>query len=104
MFFKSTRIRDRKHLDWLRELPCVRCSSGGSEASHIRLMSNSGTGLKPSDDRALPLCHRCHMASHSGEKTFWGFKIDQAIELAQELYKVTGDRSAAIKLILKAGL
>lgn len=41
-------------------------------AHHVRLGSNSGIGLKPSDYRALPLCSFCHDELHQhGEADFW---------------------------------
>ena len=113
-FAKPIRIRDKRHLAFARTLPCVKCTGlmqglftkerfiewdFSSEPSHIRLKSKSGTGIKPCDSACLPLCHPHHMDSHRGEATFWGSKLDSAIELAKKLYEVSGDRLAAIKLI-----
>lgn len=42
------------------------------EAAHVRLSNGGGMGLKPSDYRAVPLCHHCHAWQHKvGERTFW---------------------------------
>lgn len=119
MFFKEKRIRDKKHLAFVRTLPCIMCSMTGripfslrhadsiefeSEPAHIRLQSNSGTALKPSDDRVAPLCWLHHRAEHRGAKTFWDDKLDNAISLAKALYEVSGDRAKAIELIKGADL
>ncbi len=40
-------------------------------AHHWRTGTDGGTGLKPSDCYALPLCDRCHREAHQyGERTF----------------------------------
>ncbi len=116
-FAKPRRIRDRRHLDWLRELPCLRCLkdhpspsivinfSLDTEPAHIRLKSQSGTAIKPSDDLAIPLCYQHHHIQHQrGERTFWGDNLDKAISLAKSLYEVSGNRKAAIALIKEAAL
>jgi hypothetical protein len=46
-------------------------------------------GIKPSDNRVLPLCFKCHDIQHKqGEYTFWGGfdGVIKAIELALSLY------------------
>lgn len=98
--FKQPKIRDKSHIVRLRELPCLTCKRSPSEASHIRLKANAGMRQKPSDSRALPLCHSCHMRSHDGERTFWGDGLDDAIQLAEDLYKVTGNKDKAMWLML----
>lgn len=48
-----------KHLAWVRRLPCaVRGSDcqGPVHAHHVRDQSGGGTGLKPADRWAVPLC------------------------------------------------
>lgn len=100
--FKTVRIRDKAHLIWLRDLPCAFCRlPPPSEASHIRLLSNSGVAIKPADNRALPSCHACHMTAHRiGERTFYGNDLDAAIRLAEDLYENTGDTEKASWLML----
>jgi hypothetical protein len=100
--FKNRRIRNKKHILWLREMPCAFCKAPPpSEASHIRLLSQSGTGLKPSDNRALPSCHTCHMEAHRiGERSFYGDNLDAAIKLAERLYERTGRKDECLWLMV----
>jgi hypothetical protein len=98
---KPTRTRDKPYLIWLRDFPCAFCKAPPpSEASHIRLLSQSGTGLKPSDSRALPSCHACHMKAHQGERTFYGDKLDYYINLAESLYAAQPNKELAQWLLV----
>lgn len=69
------RKRDEKYLAWIRCLPCAKCGVSGEGRvvpAHYRIGSKSGTGIKPSDYRTIPLCNPCHSRQHSiGEVTFW---------------------------------
>ena len=97
----KTVLRDRKHLDWLRELPCVKCGMKESVGAHIRKYGDGGTGMKPSDDRAIPLCGVCHDFQHRcGELTFYK-DVWKAIYLAKGLYLFSGDMFNSINLIGK---
>lgn len=78
--------RNQDYLAYIRELPCIGCDqlpNEGCEAAHVRIGGGGGMGLKPSDYRAVPLCHGCHARQHSvGERTFWrevGREPDQFI-------------------------
>lgn len=81
--------RSSKYLKWLRKLPCVVCQTitKPTEAAHVRFGNDGGMGLKPSDYRAVPLCHDCHTYQHTvGEPSFWrdyqmqsGHSIDDVI-------------------------
>jgi len=47
-------IRSVKHLNFIRSLPCYISEQEPSQACHIRILSDGGTGLKPSDYLTLP--------------------------------------------------
>lgn len=75
---RQPRERDDAHLAAIRQLPCLKCAAVPcGEAAHVRMPSGahgkkSGMGEKPSDQWALPLCHRDHMEQHRiGEAKFW---------------------------------
>jgi len=76
---KRERERDHIYLRHLRSLPCCICGDNISvEAAHLRIGSigdgkrDTGTGEKPSDKWALPLCGRHHREQHSmNELVFW---------------------------------
>ena len=67
--------RNQKYLSWLREQNCVVSNKKAQCAHHIRLGTNGGTGIKPSDYFCLPLINEYHttgsLALHMiGEETF----------------------------------
>lgn len=83
------RIHCPGHLAWIRNTRrCLADSpdcQGGMEAHHVRENGNAGTGLKPGDDDAVPLCAFHHHELHTiGAKTF------------EARHKVDLDGSAAI--------
>lgn len=98
---KVPRIRNRKHLDWLKTLPCTACGRGPCDPAHIRIGGNGGTSLKPGDDNAVPLCRDCHTKQHGGERSFWRDKLDRARDLANGLYVITGQDEMAIPMIYR---
>ena len=101
---KQKRIRDKKHLKWIANLPC--CVSGVSaqtQAAHIRHGCYS-MGMKPGDDKCVPLWWGEHLRQHEeGERVFWNEYggIEKALDLAEELYKVSGDDDKGNILILE---
>jgi hypothetical protein len=76
---REPRIRDAKHLEFIRSLSCCVCGDDTStEAAHIRTGSighgkaPTGLGEKPSDQWCLPLCGRHHREQHTmNEMAFW---------------------------------
>lgn len=79
MNFKRPRIKNDKHLDYIRSLPCCICGDDTStEAAHIRVASlengkpHTGMAEKPSDKWAVPLCGRHHREQHAfGNELEW---------------------------------
>lgn len=84
---RETRFRSQRHLKHVRSFACCNCDSEVNiEAAHVRLGSDGGMGMKPSDYFAVPLCGwreddvGCHRRQHAiGERTFWQDKNVQAI-------------------------
>ena len=76
---REPRVKDNKHLDFIRSQPCCICKDNTStEAAHIRTGNigigkpYTGKGEKPSDKWALPLCNRHHREQHTmNEMAFW---------------------------------
>lgn len=67
--------RNSKYLNWLRKRPCVVSGKKAQCAHHIRLGTNGGTSLKPSDYFCIPLLNEFHTTGPSaihiiGEETF----------------------------------
>jgi hypothetical protein len=92
-------VRDKKHLNFIRSLPCLICGVFGSEAAHLRKGTDGGIGLKPSDKFTTPLCHNCHAEQHRvGELRFWQ-DIDKVKEFCNSIYKVTGNKKEGLKIV-----
>ena len=76
---RAPRVRDEKHLDFIRSLPCCICGDDtATEAAHIRTASlengkpHTGMAEKPSDKWALPLCGKHHREQHAfGNELEW---------------------------------
>lgn len=102
------RIQDKRHLQFIRTLPCISCMVKGevtswSEAAHLRSGSldhdkrQTGMAEKPSDEWVLPLCTNCHRigpdSQHAGaELVFWEKIGINPFDLAIALYGASGDR------------
>jgi 5-methylcytosine-specific restriction endonuclease McrA len=68
--------------------------AGRIEVAHVRSAANSGTGLKPADWWAVPLCQTCHRLQHEiGIATFEKqMQVDLAA-LAREFAKRSPDQA-----------
>jgi hypothetical protein len=74
---KQGRVRSAEHKAWIRRQVCEGCGTKGGpanpiQAAHVRIRGLGGMGLKPGDERCVPLCYVCHLGQHNeGETTFW---------------------------------
>lgn len=70
---KSKTLRDPAWLKAVREMPCVLTGKPGpNDPAHIRYGHGGGMGMKPPDNRVLPLSHELHIEQHRvGEVSFW---------------------------------
>lgn len=104
---KRPRVKDAKYLKAIRKLPCLCCQQTPSQAAHVRIGSNAGTGLKPDDRRTVPLCHKHHMEQHSlGEYTFWGrvsLDLDGIEAIMDALRAAYPDIEAMTQVCLRMG-
>lgn len=91
------RLIDERHLDRIRQLPCLVCGKEPAEAAHVRYASSqhnkpvTGLGRKPDDKWAVPLCPDCHRngqgSQHTrGERAFWEEKGIDPLGIAEHLY------------------
>src|SRR5689334_11787666 len=84
---QSDRIRCPGHLAWVRKFACCvsGCNAGPIEAAHVRVGTDGGMGMKPSDSWVISLCHAHHLMQHvTGEIYFeraWNLDMKK---LAQE--------------------
>lgn len=106
----TARIKDERHLAWVRTLPSVISGEvGRCEACHIRYgdpmyrKKRTGKGQKPDDCWTVPMTPEEHREQHSmNEKAFWDAQGIDPLRIAHALYAVTGETEAAIKIIVNA--
>lgn len=104
------RVRDRGHLAFIRRLPCACCQAAApNDAAHLRMAAadrgkpHTGAGRKPDDHWTTPLCRTCHERQHSGsEARFWAEIGIDPITLCRDLYAVSGNDEAAVRIIREA--
>tara|TARA_R100000654_G_scaffold66024_1_gene94072 strand:- start:100 stop:432 length:333 start_codon:yes stop_codon:yes gene_type:complete len=66
-----SKIRSKKHLQYISEKPCLICGGIDVQSAHIRF-AGAGIGQKPCDIFTTPLCLLHHREQHSmNEKMFW---------------------------------
>ena len=96
--------RRGRHLLFVRQLPCVACGkTAPSEAAHVRAGTDGGTGMKPGDRYAIPLCCACHAKQHRvGELTFWSALHIDPLNVAFRLWTVSNDLKAGERTIFRA--
>ena len=88
---KTTRRRDKRHLQFIATQPCLVCGRCPSDAHHLRFSEPRALGRKVSDESTVPLCRVHHRALHNrgDEKAWWTeFQIDPT-PIAQELWSTT---------------
>ena len=106
---QSSMIRSQGHLAFVRSFTCALWGKAGHECSgrmhahHCREGANGGTGLKPDDSTAVPLCDLAHTEIHNtGWQTFekkWGVDLSA---IAADIWRVSShrrklDRSPAVQ-------
>jgi len=71
-FFESKRIRDKEHLKFVGQQPCLICSRIPSDAHHLRFAQLRALGRKVSDEFTVPVCRTHHREIHRfGDEQAW---------------------------------
>jgi len=67
------RIRDKEHLRYVAQQPCLICGRSPGHAHHLRFAQPRALGRKVSDEWVVPLCAIHHRALHGvgDEKRWW---------------------------------
>jgi hypothetical protein len=96
--------RRAQHLAFVRQLSCVACGKAApSEAAHVRLGTDAGMGIKPSDRYSVSLCASCHELQHRfGELRFWSVLRIDPLNIALRLWTVSGDLEAGERTVFRA--
>ena len=85
------RYRNRDHLRFVMQQPCLLCGRKPSDAHHIRFVQPRALGRKASDEFAVPLCRSHHRAVHRAgdEKAWWKQAGIDPTKVARKLWKHT---------------
>jgi hypothetical protein len=85
------RYRNRDHLRFVIQQPCLLCGRKPSDAHHIRFVQPRALGRKASDEFAVPLCRSHHRAVHRAgdEKSWWRQAGIDPVNIARQLWKRT---------------
>jgi hypothetical protein len=103
---RRPRIRDDRHLEFIRTLPCLLTGRTPVEACHIRYgdLANgkpaTGMGEKPDDEYVVPLHPDLHREQHSmSERVFWERQSVDPVKVSRLLYAVSGNFEEAAKVL-----
>src|SRR5947209_7589415 len=97
------------HQAFIRSLPCLACGKPPpSECAQVRMPA--ALGLRPTEHYLLPLCGPatvwqdcCHSRKHYRDAVrFWSALGIEPIDLASELWRVSGDVAAGRCLVMHA--
>jgi ERF superfamily len=85
------RYRNREHLRYVAQQPCLVCGRKPSDPHHLRHVQPRALGRKASDEFAVPLCRSHHRAVHraSNEQAWWHATGIEPIKVARKLWKHT---------------
>ena len=83
---KQPAFKSNAYLAHVRSFPCAVCGRPDTEAHHIRFSFNSGTGMKPGDVWAVPLCSAHNREYHDiGARSF---KKKYDVDIWRELFLI----------------
>jgi hypothetical protein len=82
------RYRNKTHLRYVAQQPCLVCGRKPSDPHHLRHMQPRALGRKASDEFAVPLCRIHHRLVHRvGNETAWWKEIGiDPVEVARKLW------------------
>jgi len=98
-----------RHQRFIRSLPCLSCGKPApSECAYVGRLP--GLGILPGQRYLVPLCGPatvwqdcCHSRKHyRGAARFWSALGIEPIELASELWRVSGDVAAGRRTVMRA--
>jgi hypothetical protein len=85
------RYRNRDHLRFVSQQPCLLCGRKPADAHHIRFVQPRALGRKASDEYTVPLCRTHHRAVHrtGDEQAWWRQAGIDPVKVAGKLWKHT---------------
>lgn len=90
-FPETRRLRDKVHIKWVRQRPCLICGRQPSDPHHLRFAQPRALGRKVSDEFIVPLCRTHHREVHqvSDELGWWKQAGIDALACAEKLWRDT---------------
>ena len=98
-----------QHQAFIRSLPCLDCGKPApSECATIGMLA--GLGVSEGNQYLVPLCGPptvwqdcCHSRKHyRGAARFWSALGINALDLALQLWRVSGDLTAGVRAVMRA--
>ena len=85
------RYRNREHLRYVAQQPCLVCGRKPSDPHHLRHVQPRALGRKASDEFTVPLCRVHHRAAHRAgdERAWWNAAGIDPMKFARRLWKQT---------------
>jgi hypothetical protein len=85
------RYRNKEHLRFVTQQPCLLCARKPSDAHHLRFVQPRALGRKASDEFAVPLCRTHHRAVHwaGNEAAWWKEAGIDPLKVARKLWRRT---------------
>ena len=93
------RYRNREHLRYIAQQPCLLCGRKPSDPHHLRYVQPRALGRKASDEFAVPLCRVHHRAVHRAgdERAWWKQTSIDPLKVARKLWKHTRANEGRIR-------
>jgi hypothetical protein len=87
-FPRPQRIRDRDHLRFVAQQPCLICGRQPCDAHHLRFTQSRALGRKVSDEFTVPLCrgHHREVHRHGDEAAWWSNAGIDPTKTARQLW------------------
>jgi hypothetical protein len=94
------RYRNREHLRYVAQQPCLVCGRKPSDPHHLRHVQPRALGRKASDEFAVPLCRVHHSVVHRAgdERAWWQAAGIDPVKVARKLWKHTRVNEGRIRL------
>jgi hypothetical protein len=88
-FPEPRRIRDRNHVRYVAQQPCLICGRQPAYAHHLRFAQSRALGRKVSDEFTVPLCrgHHRELQRHGDEVAWWKNAGVDPAPIAQKLWR-----------------
>ena len=85
------RYRNKEHLRFVMQQPCLVCGRTPSDPHHLRFMQPRALGRKVSDEFVAPLCRTHHREVHrvGDERAWWKQASINPIKVARQLWRKT---------------